>query len=134
MSPYTPHTESNASTGLENLDLYKKPDAKILTGIPDDYKPLSELKIDDELAKIYSQATSFLANIGYTDTPANQVAQVINTISTILKEISKTQTDLYNAERSKRIEAAVIQAIKVAPKESQDIFFDEYERILKGAK
>ncbi len=118
---------------LESLDLYPRNDPP--QGPPPQHVPiipLNDLKIDDELANIYAQAKNFLAQVQYTDAPPNQVAQVINTISTILKEISKTQTDLYNAERLKRIEAATIQAIKTAPKEAQDVFFDEYERILKG--
>ena len=63
--------------------------------------------------------------------PPNQVAQVFNTISAILKEIVKMQTELHNAERVKKLEAAMIQAIKLAPLESQQAFLVQYEAILK---
>ena len=55
----------------------------------------------------------------------------MNTISAILKEIVKMQTDLYNAERVKKLEAAMIDALKLAPKEAQDAFFEQYAVILK---
>ena len=41
------------------------------------------------------------------------------------------QTELHNAERVKKLEAAMIQAIKLAPLESQQAFLVQYEAILK---
>jgi hypothetical protein len=130
MSQYTPHTESNGNTGLENLDLYGKKDNKTTQPLAA-YKPLSELNLEVELAELYGQAKAFLDNINPADVPANQISQVYNTINTILKEIVKTQTELHDAERSKRVEAAIIQLIKTLPIESQTPFIDELDRILK---
>ena len=62
--------------------------------------------------------------------PPNQVAQVFNTISAILKEIVKMQTELHNAEKVKKLEAAMIEALKnTATEEVQDAFFTELERL-----
>ena len=68
MSQYTPHTESNGSTGLENLDLYGKKDNKIPQSTAT-YKPLSELNLEVELAELYGQAKAFLGNINPADVP-----------------------------------------------------------------
>jgi hypothetical protein len=92
---------------------------------------LRSLDLDAQLYTTYAKAKNYLAEIqNLEDTPANQVAQVFNTISGILKEIVKMQTDLYSAERVKKLEAAMIQAIKLAPREAQEEFFREYEKIL----
>jgi ABC-type antimicrobial peptide transport system ATPase subunit len=93
---------------------------------------LKELNLDTELLQNYQDAKNYLEQIRYDETiPPNQVAQVMNTINAILKEIVKMQTDLYDAERLKKIESATIKAIKLAPKESQEAFFEEYESLLK---
>ena len=94
---------------------------------------LATLNLDSELYSMYARAKNYLDDLqmGDDNTPANQVAQVMNTITAILKEIVKMQTDLYNAERVKKLEAAMVDAIKLAPKESQAAFFEEYSAILK---
>lgn len=94
---------------------------------------LKSLDLDGELYNAYAKAKNYLAEVQMDrDVPPNQVAQVFNTISSILKEIVKMQTDLYDAERVKKLEAAMLKAIKVAPKEAQLAFLEEYEAILKG--
>ena len=55
----------------------------------------------------------------------------VKALPAILKEIVKMQTELHNAERVKKLEAAMIQAIKLAPLESQQAFLVQYEAILK---
>lgn len=119
------------NNSLESFDLYEK--SELFTQKPavsPDIIALKDLNMEEELARVYAEARQFLSDVRLVDAPPNQVAQVFNTISSILKEITKTQTELYNSERLKRIEAAVVQAIKLAPKESQDVFFNEYEKLL----
>ena len=124
---------------LEDLDLRRAPVSR------DDYfgdmpqamptnGTLATLNLDSELYSMYARAKNYLDDLqmGDDNTPANQVAQVMNTITAILKEIVKMQTDLYNAERVKKLEAAMVDAIKLAPKESQVAFFEAYESLLKG--
>lgn len=92
---------------------------------------LKQLNLDGELLANYEAAKSYLEEIRYdSEVMPNQVAQVMNTINSILKEIVKMQTELYDAERVKKIEAAVISVMKRQPKEVQDRFFDEYESTL----
>lgn len=122
---------------LEDLDLRRAPVSR------DDYfgdmpqamptnGTLATLNLDSELYSMYARAKNYLDDLqmGDDNTPANQVAQVMNTITAILKEIVKMQTDLYNAERVKKLEAAMIEALKnTATEEVQDAFFTELERL-----
>ena len=92
---------------------------------------LRSLNLDSELYNTYTTAKEFLSDI--KDDPElnpGQVAQVMNTINTILKEITKMQTDLYDAERLKKLETCMILAIKHAPADVQARFFEEYEQLL----
>ena len=121
---------------LEDHDLHAPPEPErrnpIASYIPE-HGSLKNLDLDAELYSAYAKAKNYLSDLQSDDEiPPNQVAQVFNTISAILKEIVKMQTELHSAERVKKLEAAMISAIKLAPKESQDAFFMEYEAILKG--
>lgn len=59
--------------------------------------------------------------------PPNQIAQVMNTLSSILKEIVKMQEQIHNQEKIKRMETAMIEALKLAPIDIQDAFLKAYE-------
>lgn len=121
---------------LEDMGLRDVPEEKPQVLPPDymaEHGSLKSLDLDGELYNAYAKAKNYLAIVQTDeDIPPNQVAQVFNTISAILKEIVKMQTDLYNAERVKKLEAAMIAAIKKAPKESQESFMKDYVAILKG--
>ena len=120
---------------LEDHDLHEPPESERRyhgsSYIPEQGS-LKSLDLDAELYNAYAKAKNYLADVQSDDqVPTNQVAQVFNTISAILKEIVKMQTELHNAERVKKLEAAMIQAIKLAPLESQQAFLVQYEAILK---
>ena len=123
--------------GLEDYDL-REPERAPVQLVPMNYLPehgsLKSLDLDAELYNSYAKAKNYLAEVQADgEVPPNQLAQLMNTITTILKEIVKMQTDLYNAERVKKLEAAMIQAIKLAPSESQQAFLEEYAKILAEA-
>ena len=123
---------------LEDLDLHEPPEYEqryhSSNYIPEQGS-LKSLNLDAELYNAYAKAKNYLADVQSDESiPPNQVAQVFNTISAILKEIVKMQTELHNAERVKKLEAAMIQAIKLAPPESQQAFLEEYETLLKAAE
>ena len=122
---------------LEDHDLHEPPESERRyhgsNYIPEQGS-LKNLDLDAELYNAYAKAKNYLADVQSDDqVPPNQVAQVFNTISAILKEIVKMQTELHNAEKVKKLEAAMIQAIKLAPPESQQAFLEEYEKILAEA-
>ena len=120
---------------LEDHDLHEPPESERRyhgsNYIPEQGS-LKNLDLDAELYNAYAKAKNYLADVQSDEqVPANQVSQVFNTISAILKEIVKMQTELHNAEKVKKLEAAMIQAIKLAPLESQQAFLVQYEAILK---
>lgn len=119
---------------LEDLDLYER-ETPHITPIPSGAKTLDELNINNELLELYQNAKQFLEDItsgGMSDVPANQIAQVMNTLITSLKEITKVQVEVYNAELVKKMESATIMALKLAPKEVQVAFFEEYTRLMQS--
>jgi hypothetical protein len=68
--------------------------------------------------------------LGDGETPANQKAQVANSVSAILAQLMKLQTELHTAERFKILESILIQTLKDFP-ELADAFLLEYERVLE---
>ena len=123
---------------LEDHDLHEPPESERRyhgsNYIPEQGS-LKNLDLDAELYNAYAKAKNYLADVQSDDqVPPNQLAQLMNTISAILKEIVKMQTELHNAERVKKLEAAMIQAIKLAPPESQQAFLEQYETLLKAAE
>ena len=63
----------------------------------------------------------------------NQKAQLINSCASILQQMAKSQADLYNAERIKKIEQSVIEALKQTDEDVIDRFFMIYEELLEKA-
>lgn len=90
---------------------------------------LSELDLDHELLQQYKAASDTYEAIKAGNTPANQKAQLLNTITTILTGILKLQTDLYNAERLKKLESTLIATLKDFP-ELREPFLEKYKKAL----
>lgn len=111
---------------LEELSLHTTPKTQAPPQRP---TTLAQLNLDSELLDNYQEAKDFRDFILSNDSiPPNQVAQVMNTLTSILKEIVKMQEDLHNIERIKRMEYAIIHALKDMPDEVKQAFMDEYER------
>lgn len=66
------------------------------------------------------------------DVPANQKAQTANAVAAVLQQLSKLQVEVYTSERLKKIEDALIDALKLAPMESQRAWLEAYERLGGG--
>lgn len=113
----------------ELLALRAKIDGK-LTGLS-----LSEVNLVKETLLQFQTAKSLQAdaNESGSDVPMNQRAQVQNSIANILTSLAKVQMELYDSERLKRLQAAVIKTVKKLPKEAQDTFFEALERDLNEA-
>lgn len=60
-------------------------------------------------------------------TPANQRAQVANTLGSLLRSLTTQQTEIYNAERLKRLEFTIIRLLREWPQAEQDRFIAMYE-------
>lgn len=114
--------------GMSNddlLSLRQKIDLRLKTD-------LSRLNLAEELGLQYRAAMVLLDSIqDDQDVPANQRAQVLNSVRTTLGEIIKQQKVVFNAERLKRYESAMLKVLQSLPPEQTRIFFDLYEEFLK---
>lgn len=64
------------------------------------------------------------------NTPANQKAQVLNAAGAALANLAKLQTEIYDSERLKKIEAILIECVQELPMDTQEQFFQMYEQRL----
>lgn len=96
-------------------------------------RSLNDINLDQELALHYHTTVTFLENLDEESTPANQIAQVRNTVSAILEKIAKIKTDLYNARNYQLLEQAFIECMSEAPKEIQEKVMQRFAMIT-GAK
>jgi hypothetical protein len=92
---------------------------------------LKDINLAEELALQFKQAKALYTEISNDpDTAANQKAQVINSVSSILATITKAQAELYNAERLKKLEAATLKALRTLPLPQQEAFMELYGEYL----
>ncbi len=88
---------------------------------------LAAINMEEELLTQLASAKSLLADS--EDAPANQRAQVSNSITTILKQLTDLQTSLTTTETIKRIERTLLLTLKEFP-EMQESFLKAYEEAL----
>lgn len=89
------------------------------------------LNMADELGLQYRAGMTLLASIqDDPDVPANQRSQVFNSVGAMLEKIVKQQKIVYDAERLKRFEAAMLKTLKSLPEEQQKLFFNLYSDYL----
>lgn len=94
---------------------------------------LTQLNLAEELGMQYRSGQILLASVqDDSGTPANQRAQVFNSVSAMLEKIVKQQKIVYNAERLKRFEHAFLKVLEDMPLEAKHKFFDLYGEYLKG--
>ena len=117
----------DAYTLQELLDLR----ARIERRLP--ARSLKDLDLERELT-LQFLALQQLQNavIDDADTPANQKAQVANSLSAALVNLVKLQGDVHSSERMKRIESILIDALKDLPVEAVEAFLANYEQALEG--
>lgn len=119
---------------LNDLSLDNKPakteELEVELDLPKDVASLSDLDLDEELLAQYKRARRLLALAEHDEeVPLSQKATALNAISTIITNITKTQTELYNAERLKTLELVLISVLKRFP-EIKEQFLAEYEAAL----
>lgn len=89
---------------------------------------LKDLNLEAELLSQYEKAQDLLRFSD--DEPLNQRAQTLNAITNILQAIIKSQQDLYNVERLKSLENALITTLQGFP-DIKHQFLEAYEKELK---
>lgn len=95
---------------------------------------VSGLDLEDELVQQYLKTKDLMdETLVSEDTPANQKAQVCNSVVTILAQLVKLQEDLRREQTLKIMESVLVEAIKTLPEATKDEFFAEYERMAAKA-
>jgi hypothetical protein len=93
-----------------------------------EFVELKNLDLQEELAHQLVDAKNLYEQVrNSTSTPANQKAQVLGVLQTIISNIKKTQEDLHNIERLKSMEEALITTLKNLDPAIQDKFLAEYK-------
>ena len=91
-------------------------------------EPEGPFDAEQELLKLRRQAKALYADIEYDgDTPANQKAQVLNSISSVLQALVKLQAEVHSTKKVQAIELALISTMKKQPQEVYEAFLTQYE-------
>lgn len=94
-------------------------------------KDLSDMDLKRELVlQVLALQQLQAAVINDEETPANQKAQVANSLSAALTTLVKLQADVLTTERLKKIEAILIEVINEQPPELQEAFLRMYNERL----
>lgn len=92
---------------------------------------LAQLNLDEELLNQYNSAKLVFEAAQFDEeTPLNQKAQILNTLTSILQAIIKMQQDLHSIERVKLIEATLISTLQ-NHETLKEAFLDDYEKALR---
>lgn len=95
-------------------------------------RALGDIDLEHELVVQFLAVKSLQANVLQDDhTAANQKAQVANAVASTLQQLVKMQSEHYNAERFKRIEALLVKSMKLMPVEAATAFLDGYEELAR---
>jgi len=92
---------------------------------------LDQLDMANELSLQYRRANDLYAEVLQDkQIPTNQKAQVLNTLSNVLKSITESSQVTFSIARQKKIEAATLAAVRDLPKEAKDKFFSMFKEFL----
>lgn len=95
---------------------------------------LESLDLEVELVDQYYKTKDLMDQIVSDEvTPANQKAQVANSVVATLGQLVKLQQDLKREHTLKIMESCLVDAVKILPQQVKDDFFAEYERMAKKA-
>ena len=99
------------------------------------YNSLVDMDMERELI-LQFQAVRELQNtiIDDDDVPANQKAQVANSVASVLGSIAELQNKIYSSERFKRIETLLIRHLNKLPEDVAAAFLEDYEAVLEKLK
>lgn len=90
------------------------------------------LDVAAELEMAFRSAKRLLSAAEHDESvPLNQKAQVVGALNTVLASITKSRSEIYSAERNRRMEAALIATLKKHP-DLQKAFMADYREVLKG--
>lgn len=107
------------------------PPKTLQVDLPELLTDINQIDHKRELAMQYSLAKQAYALVQHdSETPLNQKAQALNTITNILASIVKLQDTVYSIERMKILEEALIESLQSFP-DLKQAFLDKYKQRLE---
>jgi 3-oxoacyl-(acyl-carrier-protein) synthase len=92
---------------------------------------LKDLNMERELLLQFHTVRALQTDtLGDDETAANQKAQVANTVASCLNKIVDMQNAVYNSERFKKVEQAIIRALDTLPEDAARLWLEQYMIIL----
>lgn len=91
---------------------------------------MEEMDLEEEVVRQYMTVKSLQGDTLAGNDEPNKKASVVNACAAALQQLAKLQTDVYTAERFKRIENLLIKHIKLLPKETADAFIKDYSQLV----
>ena len=89
---------------------------------------IEEINLSEELVLTFQAAKTLLADAANDDeTPLSQKSAIVNSLNSLLKNLADLQKSLYSVERQQKLEAALVEALKLHPTLEKS-FFDFYEK------
>lgn len=93
-------------------------------------RALGDLDLEHELVVQFLSIKTLQSTVLQdNNTAANQKAQVANSVASTLQQLVKMQSEHFNAERFKKIEALLVKSLKLMPVEIAEKFLTEYEAL-----
>jgi uncharacterized protein (UPF0147 family) len=95
---------------------------------------VTDLDLETELVSQYRKTKTLMDEIlEDEDCPANQKAQVANSVISTLSQLMKMQEDLKREQTLKIMEDVLVDSLKTLPEEARTEFYAEYERLATQA-
>jgi hypothetical protein len=118
---------------MSYLKQSQEPNTTVLAPRPRQRTSLKELDADKELLDQYNRAMQLFTDAEFDESAsvAGKVA-ALNAISTVISNITKTKTELYNSERVKVMENVLISTLKKHPTLAET-FLEKYKEALGEA-
>ena len=128
-----PDFSGNTSKLWPEIDHLEIKDLLLLRSQIDQRLPataLGDLDLEKELVIQFQHVKNVMQEcLEDSETPANQKSQVINSCASLLNQMTKNQTELYSAERLKRLEQSLIEALSSFDSKMCEKFLDIYQEL-----
>lgn len=93
---------------------------------------LKDVNMEEQLLLQYRVTTELQdAVMSDDEIPANQKAQVANSVASMLQKLLDMQVEVYSSERFKEIELLLVRFLNHLPEEIAAEFLKQYEKLLQ---
>lgn len=109
---------------IESLEAIQRTLAEILPS-----KTLLDVNLEHELLNLLRTGQQLMHTVlSDLDVPANQKAQVINSLASTIDQLVKLQNSVHDSERVKRLEHVFTKTLKSLPTEVAESALQVYQR------